>query len=73
MQGVRCQRAECGHRALLSLECLDARSGNMKRLIDLKLGCSQCTARVFDMYLFPRADDAEAFMRGDDVEQSEDF
>ncbi len=45
----------------------------MKRLIDLKLGCSQCTARVFDMYLFPRADDAEAFMRGDDVEQSEDF
>jgi hypothetical protein len=50
-----------------------ADDGNMKRLIDLKLVCSKCKARVFDMYLFAHAGDVEAFMRGDDVERSEDF
>jgi hypothetical protein len=32
---------------LVSPERLGAHSGNMKRLIDLKLVCSKCKARVF--------------------------
>lgn len=48
--GVTCLK--CQRRALVSLKRLDAHSGNMKRLIDLRLFCTQCKARDFAMAIF---------------------
>jgi hypothetical protein len=43
------------------------------RIIDLRLVCSGCQCRAFDMYLFARVDEIEPFMRGNAVEPTEDF
>jgi predicted nucleic-acid-binding Zn-ribbon protein len=57
--GVTCLK--CDHRALLSLKRLNAHGGNMKRLIDVRLVCTQCKARDFEMTIFTEQADVDAW------------
>ena len=45
--GVTCQA--CGHRALISVNKLNAHDGNMKPFTSLRLVCNQCRALDFEM------------------------
>ena len=59
----------CHHRALLSHEALGAHSGSMKELTQLRLICSQCTGRDFEMFVVQSQGQAEEFIAGADLSQ----
>jgi hypothetical protein len=52
----------CGHRAALSHGQIDAHSGNMKELSELRLKCSLCQAKDFEMFIVQREADVLFFL-----------
>ncbi len=56
--GVEC---ECGRRALLSHDKIDAHSGNMKELRQLKFKCLACGSRKVTFRIFQTEAAAQAF------------
>jgi hypothetical protein len=60
--GIECTAATCRHRALLPLDTIGARAGNMKYIRDLRLRCTKCGGREFNVALFVRMGEPEAWL-----------
>jgi ferredoxin len=52
----------CGHRATLQHEQIDAHSGNMKEVRKLRLKCSLCQAKDFEMFIVHKEADVLFFL-----------
>lgn len=63
---VHCK--QCGRRSTLPHDQVNARSGNMKLLSELKLKCINCGSRDYLMYVFVRADYVSDFIAGTPLE-----
>jgi hypothetical protein len=75
LHSVHCSRQplcihckQCGRRAILEHEQINAHSGNMKPLTDLKLKCINCGSRDYLMWVFVRAQHVSDFMAGTPLE-----
>jgi hypothetical protein len=62
--GIEC--SACGRRALLPFDRIAGR-GDMSRLIDLKLVCSECGSREWEGFLFAGPLQIDAFRDGADL------
>ena len=59
---------QCKRRAALTHDEIDAHSGNMKELRDLKLHCRNCGSKDYEMYVYVRAERVSDFLAGTPVE-----
>lgn len=60
--GIECTQPACRHRALLPLDTIGAHRGNMTYIRDLRLKCTQCGGREFNVALFSRMGEPEAWL-----------
>ncbi len=59
--GVRCR--SCERRALVPLDVIGTKAGDMRELDTLPLKCRQCGGRHVELWLFVKGDEANDWLR----------